>query len=107
MSYQFMIGIMIVLVIIALFIFVFMINNGQAKKGKVMKKKIIDFDVIQKKNTPVTNLCDVYVEGQKKPVRLSVPKHYELEKGQLMTYKTINKKARFIMLEEVIKESEE
>lgn len=37
---------------------------------------------------------------KRKPVTLSIDKSLQLEKGQIMTYKVINKKARFIMLEQ-------
>lgn len=94
------IALILVILVALILIFTIVLNNGQKNNGKVVKAEITKHKLITEKNTPVTNLYEIYVEGRKKPVNLSIPKHYNLDRGQIVTYKVINKKPRFIMLEE-------
>ncbi len=92
--------IILIFTIIFILAIVIILSMKQAKDKGVIKSEVVDYKIIEEKNTPHTHLYDVQIKDKRKPVTLSIDKSLQLEKGQIMTYKVINKKARFIMLEQ-------
>lgn len=95
---------MIVLAILIILLIVVLFSMKQSKDKGVIKSEIVDYKIVQEKNTPHTHVYEVKVQDKKRPVTLSIDKSLQLEKGQIMTYKVINKKPRFIMLEQKLNE---
>ena len=92
--------IILIFTIIFILAIVIILTLKQNKDKGVIKSEIMEYKIIEEKNTPHTHLYEVKIRDKRKPITLSIDKGLQLEKGQIITYKIINKKARFIMLEQ-------
>lgn len=96
--------IILIFTIIFILAIVIILTLKQNKYKGVIKSEIMEYKIIEEKNTPHTHLYEVKIRDKRKPITLSIDKGLQLEKGQIITYKIINKKARFIMLEQPLNE---
>lgn len=96
--------IILIFTIIFILAIVIILTLKQNKDKGVIKSEIMEYKIIEEKNTPHTHLYEVKIRDKRKPITLSIDKGLQLEKGQIITYKIINKKARFIMLEQPLNE---
>lgn len=96
--------IILIFTIIFILAIIIILTLKQNKDKGVIKSEIMEYKIIEEKNTPHTHLYEVKIRDKGKPITLSIDKGLQLEKGQIITYKIINKKARFIMLEQPLNE---
>lgn len=92
----------IIAIIVILLLGFILVRILGGKKNEVVKSEIFDFELLEEKASSQAHLYRVFIDAKKKPVDMLIPKHFDLEKGQIITYKMMRGEPRFILLEHKI-----